>query len=172
MREGDFGSLFKALALIAVLTLVGAFALAGCGSDSGTTTNETTFSEKEPEPEAKGGGAAEEEGEEAEEGEAGGEGEEEGGKKAEEEGGEAGGGEAQLAAGKTVFTTNCAGCHTLADADASGTVGPNLDELQPDEATVQHQVEVGGGPMPAFKGTLSGEEITNVAEYVSTVAGK
>jgi mono/diheme cytochrome c family protein len=160
MREGNFGSLFKTLTLVALLALLGAFALAGCGSDSGTTTNETTFSEKEPEPEPSKGaeeGAEEEKEAEAEESEGGKEGEE---------------GGAQLAAGKTVFTTNCAGCHTLADADASGTVGPNLDELQPDEATVQHQVEVGGGPMPAFKGTLSGEEITNVAEYVSTVAGK
>lgn len=162
MREGDFGSLFKGLALLAAVALLGAFALAGCGSDSGTTTNETTFSEKEPEPEPSKG--AEEEAEEAAEAE---EEEGEGGK----EGGEEEGG-AQLAAGKTVFTSNCAGCHTLADADASGAVGPNLDELQPDEATVQHQVEVGGGPMPAFKGTLSEEQITDVAEYVSTVAGK
>src|ERR1051325_7577523 len=31
--------------------------------------------------------------------------------------------------GKTVFTANCKGCHTLKDADATGSVGPNLDEL-------------------------------------------
>ncbi len=30
----------------------------------------------------------------------------------------------------------------------------------------------GGGAMPAFKGTLTPEQITNVAAYVSTVAGK
>lgn len=164
MREGDLGSLFKALTLVALLALVGAFALAGCGSDSGTTTNETTFSEKEPEPEPT-KGAEEEEAEAEESAEA----EEEGNKEG-EEGGESGG--AQLAAGKTVFTSNCSGCHTLANANASGAVGPNLDELQPSEEIVQHQVEVGGGPMPSFKGTLSGEEITDVAEYVSTVAGE
>ena len=37
---------------------------------------------------------------------------------------------------------------------------------------MQHQVEVGGGPMPAFKGTLSDADIANVAAYVSSVAGK
>jgi mono/diheme cytochrome c family protein len=76
------------------------------------------------------------------------------------------------AAGKAVFTTNCAGCHTLADAAATGAVGPNLDDLKPDLARVQHQVEVGGGVMPAFKGTLSDADIANVAAYVSSVAGK
>jgi mono/diheme cytochrome c family protein len=37
---------------------------------------------------------------------------------------------------------------------------------------VQHQVEVGGGAMPAFKGKLSDAQIAAVAEYVSSVAGK
>ena len=76
------------------------------------------------------------------------------------------------AAGKAVFTSNCGGCHTLKDAGTSGAVGPNLDDLKPDAARVQHQVEVGGGPMPSFKGTLSDAEIANVAAYVSSVAGK
>jgi mono/diheme cytochrome c family protein len=76
------------------------------------------------------------------------------------------------AAGKPVFTTNCAGCHTLADAAATGAVGPNLDDLKPAAARVQHQVEVGGAVMPAFKGTLSDADIANVAAYVSSVAGK
>ncbi len=76
------------------------------------------------------------------------------------------------AAGKAVFTANCGGCHTLADAGASGAVGPNLDDLKPDEATVQAKVEVGGGAMPAFKGTLSDADIANVAAYVSSVAGQ
>ncbi len=75
------------------------------------------------------------------------------------------------AAGKAVFTANCSGCHTLADAAASGAVGPNLDDLKPDEAKVKTQVENGGGPMPAFKGTLSDAEIASVAAYVASVAG-
>jgi mono/diheme cytochrome c family protein len=74
--------------------------------------------------------------------------------------------------GKAVFTSNCGGCHTLADAGTSGAVGPNLDDLKPDEARVKTQVENGGGAMPAFKGTLSDAEIASVAAYVSSVAGK
>ncbi|HET7043385.1 MAG TPA: c-type cytochrome [Gaiellaceae bacterium] len=78
---------------------------------------------------------------------------------------------ADLAAGRAVFTANCVSCHTLADAKATGTVGPNLDKLKPDEATVEHQVTNGGAIMPAFKGTLSSDQITAVATYVSSVAG-
>jgi mono/diheme cytochrome c family protein len=65
----------------------------------------------------------------------------------------------------------CATCHTLADAGATGSVGPNLDDLKPDEATVKNQVTNGGGGMPAFGGQLSDAEITSVAQYVSSVAG-
>ncbi|MGH3001999.1 MAG: c-type cytochrome [Gaiellaceae bacterium] len=75
-------------------------------------------------------------------------------------------------AGKAVFeSAGCSGCHTLKDAGATGKVGPNLDDLKPGEATVQHQVEVGGGVMPAFKGQLSAKQIQDVAAYVSSVAG-
>jgi cbb3-type cytochrome c oxidase subunit III len=85
----------------------------------------------------------------------------------------ASGGSANASAqGKTVFTTNCKGCHTLDDAGATGSVGPNLDELQPDKATVVRQVDNGGGQMPAFKGKLSDAQINAVAAYVSSVAGK
>lgn len=70
-------------------------------------------------------------------------------------------------AGKAVFTSaGCSGCHTLKDAGATGNVGPNLDQLKPAEATVQHQVENGGGVMPAFKGQLSQKQIDDVAAYV------
>lgn len=74
--------------------------------------------------------------------------------------------------GKALFTSNCAGCHTLADAGTSGTSGPNLDDLKPNDALVTKQVTNGGGGMPAFKGTLSAEEIAAIAKYVSSVAGK
>jgi mono/diheme cytochrome c family protein len=76
-------------------------------------------------------------------------------------------------AGKAVFeSAGCVSCHTLKDAGSTGTVGPNLDQLKPDFATVQHQVENGGGAMPAFKDTLKPEQIADVAAYVSSVAGK
>ena len=80
-------------------------------------------------------------------------------------------GDAQAAAGKEVFTSNCGGCHTLSDAGTNGQQGPNLDEVGPDQATVQRQVTNGGGSMPAFEGRLSAEEIESVAAYVSSVAG-
>jgi cbb3-type cytochrome c oxidase subunit III len=74
--------------------------------------------------------------------------------------------------GKSVFSANCASCHTLKAAAASGTIGPNLDDLKPSEPIVKHQVEVGGGVMPAFKGTLTPEQIDAVAKFVATSAGK
>jgi mono/diheme cytochrome c family protein len=75
-------------------------------------------------------------------------------------------------AGKKVFlSAGCTGCHTLKDAGSTGNVGPNLDQLKPSFAAVQHQVEHGGGAMPAFKGQLSQTQIDNVAAYVSSVAG-
>jgi mono/diheme cytochrome c family protein len=83
-----------------------------------------------------------------------------------------GGAQNASAQGKTVFTSNCKSCHTLKDAGATGSVGPNLDDLKPDKATVQRQVENGGGPMPAFKGKLSDAQINDVSTYVSTVAGQ
>ncbi|HET6447967.1 MAG TPA: cytochrome c [Conexibacter sp.] len=75
--------------------------------------------------------------------------------------------------GAQVFASaGCAGCHTLRAANASGNVGPNLDDLQPEFATVQHQVENGGGGMPSFSGDLSQAEIDAVAKYVSENAGQ
>jgi mono/diheme cytochrome c family protein len=84
------------------------------------------------------------------------------------------GGQGDPAAGKTVFTgsAGCSGCHTLADAGATGTVGPNLDDVKPDYDTVVKFVTDGAPPMPSFKGTLSEAEIQNVAAYVSSAAGQ
>jgi mono/diheme cytochrome c family protein len=84
----------------------------------------------------------------------------------------AGAGGGNVAAGRTVFTSSCASCHTLADAGAKGNVGPNLDNLKPNMATVQRQVTNGGGGMPAFGGQLSRAQIADVSRYVAAVAGK
>jgi mono/diheme cytochrome c family protein len=83
-----------------------------------------------------------------------------------------GGGAVTAAAGKKVFSANCGSCHTLADAGSSGNVGPNLDDLKPNQAAVVHQVTNGGGGMPSFASQLSKAEIQSVAKYVSSVAGK
>ena len=79
--------------------------------------------------------------------------------------GEDGGGD--VAHGEEVFASAaCGSCHTMEAAGASGTVGPNLDELKPTlEATVE-QVTNGGGAMPAFGDQLSEEDIDAVAAYV------
>jgi mono/diheme cytochrome c family protein len=73
---------------------------------------------------------------------------------------------------KSIFQGNCASCHTLKDANATGTVGPNLDQLKPPVAIAKRQIIHGGGPMPAFKGKLTDQQIDLLAKYVSSVAGK
>ena len=76
-------------------------------------------------------------------------------------------------AGKQVFeTAGCKSCHTLKDAGATGTVGPNLDEAKPPDALVVDRVTNGKGVMPSFSGQLSPKQIADVAAYVSSVAGK
>ena len=74
--------------------------------------------------------------------------------------------------GKSIFTANCGGCHTLSDAGTTGTVGPNLDQAKPTRDKVVTQVTNGGGAMPPFKGTLDQSQIQAVADYVSGAAGK
>ena len=76
------------------------------------------------------------------------------------------------AVGKEVFTSaGCVTCHTLADAGATGTVGPNLDEAKPSAELVVERVTNGMGAMPSFADQLSEEQITEVAAYVSAAAG-
>jgi mono/diheme cytochrome c family protein len=75
--------------------------------------------------------------------------------------------------GEAIFKgSGCSGCHTLAAAGATGTVGPNLDQLRPPMAIVVKQVTDGGGVMPAFKGKLTTAQINAVAQYVASSAGK
>ena len=80
-------------------------------------------------------------------------------------GGGGGGGDAQ--AGKAIWNANgCGGCHTLEAAGSMGNVGPNLDESKPDSELAVNRVTNGMGAMPSFKGTLSDQDIQNVAAYV------
>jgi cytochrome c553 len=76
-------------------------------------------------------------------------------------------------AGKEVFlgSSACGGCHTLADAGSTGAVGPNLDESQPDYELALDRVTNGQGGMPAFSGSLSEQQLADVAAYVSSAAG-
>jgi len=75
--------------------------------------------------------------------------------------------------GKAIFASaGCSGCHTLAAAGASGTVGPNLDDAKPSKALAIDRITNGRGGMPSFKGQLSEAQIEAVAEFVSSNAGK
>jgi mono/diheme cytochrome c family protein len=70
-------------------------------------------------------------------------------------------------AGKQVFdTAGCKSCHTLKDAGATGTVGPNLDQAKPPLDLVVDRVTNGKGVMPSFSGQLSEKQIADVAAYV------
>ena len=101
--------------------------------------------------------------------------------------------------GQQLFSANCAACHTLAAANASGTIGPNLDDAfyadrqrgYPDssiENVVLDQIRLGSGPIATYttkptggKGFTSqtqmpanvvkGQDAIDVAAYVASVAG-
>jgi cbb3-type cytochrome c oxidase subunit III len=79
---------------------------------------------------------------------------------------------AQSTDGKSIFTSNCASCHTLSDAGTSGNVGPNLDSSKPSRERVIDRVTNGQGQMPPFKDSLDEAQIQAVADYVSSNAGK
>jgi mono/diheme cytochrome c family protein len=80
----------------------------------------------------------------------------------------------QEQAGRRVFGTRCASCHTLAAANAEGKVGPNLDQLTPPRALVvdagERGRQRGNGTMPA--GIVQGSDVNAVAAFVAAVAGK
>ena len=75
------------------------------------------------------------------------------------------------AAGAKLFTqAGCGSCHTLAAANAHGTVGPDLDTLKPTQQQVVVQLTNGGRGMPAFKSRYSAKQISEIAAYVSKSA--
>lgn len=72
-------------------------------------------------------------------------------------------------AGKAVFeSAGCAACHTLSEANASGTVGPNLDDAKPSDELVVDRVTLGQGGMPSFKDQLQPQQIADVAAFISS----
>jgi cytochrome c oxidase subunit II len=102
-------------------------------------------------------------------------------------GGGGGGGQAETD-GKTLFTDAaeppCASCHTLADAAATGTTGPNLDEVIPDlsdaeikESIINPDAKITEGFSPGimppnYGETLSDEQIDALVKYLKEVAGQ
>lgn len=54
-----------------------------------------------------------------------------------------GGGGGSAAAGKTVFASNnCASCHTFQPANATGTIGPDLDKAPAQDAKADHNMSL------------------------------
>ena len=76
--------------------------------------------------------------------------------------------------GRELFGRICQQCHTLAEANAVGQVGPNLDKLKPPRALVLdailHGRDRGNGRMPA--GLYQGTDAADVASFVAAVAGR
>ena len=60
----------------------------------------------------------------------------------------------------------CGVCHSLADANARGFVGPNLNTLAPNLVQVRGAFTQGVGAMPAYGAQLSANEIEALATYV------
>jgi mono/diheme cytochrome c family protein len=88
--------------------------------------------------------------------------------------------------GAQVFANNgCGGCHTLAEAQAGGTTGPNLDEVLPgqsaamvEKSIVDPNVVIAKGfppnVMPAnYEQTLTPKELEDLVQYLldATVGG-
>ena len=86
---------------------------------------------------------------------------------------------ASEADGRDIFAERCATCHTLKAANAVGKVGPNLDTLvggldaKGQKAFVLSAIKQGRaqgrGQMPA--GLVDGQDATDVAAFISAVAG-
>jgi mono/diheme cytochrome c family protein len=75
--------------------------------------------------------------------------------------------------GRELFSQNCKNCHTLAAANATARVGPNLDELRPPYALVADAIKKGrangNGNMPAS--IIQGEDAEAVAQFVAVAVG-
>lgn len=80
---------------------------------------------------------------------------------------------ADQAKGRELFVRNCATCHTLRAAGATGRVGPNFDELRPPKVLILNAIALGrargNGQMPA--GLLVGKDAQDVASFVAAAAG-
>jgi hypothetical protein len=88
--------------------------------------------------------------------------------------------------GRELFGFHCGVCHTLAGANATGKVGPNLDTIKPSQSLVLHTIQngclqtppsptaptncLGQGDMPAD--ILQGTQAQDVAKFVAKVAGQ
>lgn len=84
------------------------------------------------------------------------------------------------AGGKKIFQQKCASCHTLADAAATGTIGPNLDDAfgcaerqgfkqSTIRDVIRGQIDYASPPMP--RKLVTGQDAETVSDYITKVAG-
>jgi len=75
--------------------------------------------------------------------------------------------------GRELFGRRCSLCHTLKAANAVAQVGPNLDQIQPNEALVKDAIRKGrsqgNGQMPAQ--IYTGADADDVAAFVAKAVG-
>jgi mono/diheme cytochrome c family protein len=75
--------------------------------------------------------------------------------------------------GRELFGQRCRSCHTLAAANASSKVGPDLDEMRPPAGLVLNAIEEGrsrgNGQMPAD--LVEGRDAEAVAAFVAKATG-
>lgn len=81
----------------------------------------------------------------------------------------------QLERGKTLFMSEavpaCSVCHTLSDAGAAGTIGPDLDELKPNAEQIKKTMLEGVGVMPSFADSLDEESMDAITAYILHATG-
>ena len=77
----------------------------------------------------------------------------------------------QVEAARATFNNfSCGACHVLADAGATGQIGPTLDgNANLDHDFIVNRVVNGQGAMPGFGGQIPDEEIDQLATYIMQV---
>lgn len=81
------------------------------------------------------------------------------------------------------FATNCGGCHTLAQAGTTGTIGPNLDQVLPGKSPMQISEDITApdaqiapgfpaGVMPQnYETTLPPEDLQALVRFLTQAVG-
>ena len=79
-----------------------------------------------------------------------------------------------LAEGRKLFSDfTCGACHRLADASATGAIGPSLDNNpRLTLAFTRDTIHDGRGAMPSFAGQISDPDIAKLAAYIVQVSRK
>jgi len=89
---------------------------------------------------------------------------------------------AVLERGRELFSDRCAGCHTLADADATGRLGPNLDQVVPGRSAAKLREDIvdpdaetaegfPAGRMPSFD-DLGEQQLTELVAYLRAITAR